>query len=148
MKCDHAVQLCTCCICPCIVRLPSVDWRFFSRQPQTCLNSDKKITSRQGLKNAENSNCSSSNGFGPTLTTMTKPSAGWTSILTNLCAVSPRHVEGPPICLRVNHVVIFFVALKLVSFSLSYLLTARNGSVFFSGPCQVSSCNRLHSLSA
>ena len=43
----------------------------------------------------------------------------------------------PPTCFRVNRVVIFFVALKLVSFSLSYLLTARNGSVFFLGPCQV-----------
>ena len=33
--------------------------------------------------------------------------------------------------------VIFFVALGLLSFSLSYLLTARFFSVFFFGPCQV-----------
>ena len=37
----------------------------------------------------------------------------------------------------VNNVVIFFVALGLLSFSLSYWLTARKGSVFFLGPCQV-----------
>ena len=39
--------------------------------------------------------------------------------------------------LLVNRAVIFFVALNLLSFSRSYLLTARNGSVFFLGPCQV-----------
>ena len=33
----------------------------------------------------------------------------------------------PPTCFRVYCVVVFFVALKLLSFSLSYLLTARNG---------------------
>ena len=37
----------------------------------------------------------------------------------------------------VNHVVIFFVVLKLVSTSLSYWLTARHGPVFFLGSCQV-----------
>ena len=31
----------------------------------------------------------------------------------------------------------FFVALELLSFSLSHLLTAKNGSIFFLGPCQV-----------
>ena len=46
---------------------------------ETCPNSEKMFTSRQGLKNAENSNCSSSNGFGPTLTTMTKLFAAFRS---------------------------------------------------------------------
>ena len=36
---------------------------FLSRQPKPVLT--VKITSRQGLKNAENFKCSSSNGFGP-----------------------------------------------------------------------------------
>ena len=42
--------------------------------------------SRQGLENAENSNCSSSTGVGPTLTTMTKLLAGWPAILTKMSA--------------------------------------------------------------
>ena len=49
----------------------------------------KKCTNRQDLKNAENSSCSSSNGFGPTLTTMTKLFAGWPAILTKLSAGFP-----------------------------------------------------------
>ena len=106
-------------------RLPSVGWMIFSRQPKPVLTL-RKITNRQGLKNAKNSNCSSSTGFGPTLTTMTKLFADW-----------PRPFVEPPTCFRVNRAVIFFVALKLSSFSLSYVLTVRNGSVFFLGPCQV-----------
>ena len=59
---------------------PSVGWRVFSRQPKPVLTL-RKITNRQGLKNAENSNCSSSTGFGPNLTTMTKLFAGITATL-------------------------------------------------------------------
>ena len=103
---------------------PPVGW-LFSRQPKP-VPTLRKITNRQGLKNAETSNCSSSNGFGPTLTTMTKLSAGFTA---TLCGTST--------CFRVNRVVLFFVALKLLSISLSHSLTAGNGSVFFLGPCQV-----------
>ena len=51
--------------------------------------------------------------------------------------VSPRLFVEPPTCFRVNCVVVFFVALKLLSFSLSYLLTAKSGSVFLLGSCQV-----------
>ena len=69
----------------CCSHLPSVGWRFFSRQPKPVLTLGK-ITNRQGLKNAENSNCSSSTGFGPTLTTMTKLFASWPEILTKLSA--------------------------------------------------------------
>ena len=75
---------------------PSIVWSFLLQSTETSPNSEKKFTNRQGLKNAENPNCSSSNGFGPTLTK--KLSAGWPATL---------------------------------------LLTARNGSVFFLGPCQV-----------
>ena len=85
-----------------------VGWlEVFLQATETCPNSEKKITSRQGLKNAENSNCSSSNGFGPTLTTMTKLFAGWSAILTKLPAGFPRPFVEPPTCFRVNRVVIF-----------------------------------------
>ena len=78
------------------------------------------IARNQTMKNAENSNCLSSNGYGPTLTTMTKLSAGWPATLTQLSAGFSATL-----------------ALELLSFSLSYLLTARDGPVFFLGPCQV-----------
>ena len=111
MKCDHAVQLCACCICGCTVHtLPSVDWRFFSRQPKPVLTLRKKNTNRQGLKNAENSNCSSFNGFGPTLTTMTKLSASWPTTLTKLSAGFTRDpLRNLQTVFWVNRVVIFFV---------------------------------------
>ena len=134
MKCDHAVQLCTCCICGCTVHTPlSVGWSFFSRQPKLVLTLREKITNRQGLKNAENSNCSSSNGIGPTLTTMTKLSAGWPQTLTKLSAGFTA-----TFCRITNlfsgqlrsHILL---ALDLLSFSQSYLLIARIGSVFFLG---------------
>ena len=64
---------------------PSVGWRFFPGN-RKCPNSEKKFTNRQGMKNTENSNCSSSNKFGPNLTTMTKLFAGWPASLTKLSA--------------------------------------------------------------
>ena len=94
------------------------------------------LKKRQDLKNAQNSNYSSSTGFDPTLTMMTELFAGWPSIKRSCLQVSPRPFVEPPTCFRVNCVVIFFVALKLLSFSLSYLLTVGNGPVFFLGPCQ------------
>ena len=66
---------------------PSVVWSFFSRQTKLVLTL-RKITNRQCLKNAENSKCSSSNGC-PTLTTMTKLSAGFPATLTKLYAGFP-----------------------------------------------------------
>ena len=51
--------------------------------------------------------------------------------------VSPRLFIELPACLRVNREVAFFDALECLSSSLSYLLTARNGSVVLLGPCQV-----------
>ena len=137
MKCDHAVQLCTCCICGCTVHTP-VGWlEVFLQATETCPNSEKKNTSRQGMKNAENSNFSSSIGFGPTLTT--KLFAGWLTIMTKLSAgfLATLCRTSIPSRLRVNRVVIFFNSFELLFFSLSYLLTAKNGSVFFLGPGQV-----------
>ena len=46
----------------------------------------KTFTIRQDLENAENSNRSSSTGFDPTLTTMTKLLAGWPASLTQMYA--------------------------------------------------------------
>ena len=43
----------------------------------------------------------------------------------------------PPTCVWVNDVVKVFVAFKLLPFSPSYVLTARNISVFLLGSCQV-----------
>ena len=69
---------------------PSVGWRFFTRQPKPVLTLRMKFTIRQSVRNGEISNCSSSNGFGPTLMTMTKLFA----ILTNLSANFPTTVCG------------------------------------------------------
>ena len=70
---------------------PSVGWKFVSGQQNPVLTL-RKIASRQGLENAENSNCSSSTGFGPTLTTMTKLLAGWPAIQTKMSASFPATV--------------------------------------------------------
>ena len=61
-------------------------------QPKPVLTLSKKMTSRQGLKNAENSNYSSSIWFGSTLTMMTKLFAGWPTIVTKLSAGFPATV--------------------------------------------------------
>ena len=53
-----------------------------------------------------------------------------------VCRLARDPDEDPP-CFRVNGVVIFFVAFKLLPFSLTYLLTAVNISVFLLGSCQV-----------
>ena len=72
-----------------------VGWlEVFLQATETCPNSEKNSTNRQGLENAENSNCSSANGFGPTLTTMTKLFAGWPAILTKMSAGFPATVCG------------------------------------------------------
>ena len=51
--------------------------------------------------------------------------------------VSVRLFVEPLTCLRVNRVVVFFESFELLFFSLSYLLTARDGSVVLLGPWQV-----------
>ena len=66
-----------------------VGWlEVYLQATETCPNSEKKSPVVRGLKNAENSNCSSSIWFGPTLTMMTKLFAGWPAILTKLSAGS------------------------------------------------------------
>ena len=50
---------------------------------------------------------------------------------------SPRLLVELSTCFRVNRVVMFFVAFKLLPFLVSYLLIARNISVFLLGSCQV-----------
>ena len=68
----------------------SIGWKF-CQETETCPNFDK-ITTCQDLKSAENSNCWSSTGFGPTLTTMTKLLAGWPTSLTQMSASFPATV--------------------------------------------------------
>ena len=86
MKHYHDVQLCMCCIGGCTVHTSRrLAGRFVSRHSKPVLTLIK-ITSRQGLKNADNSNCSSSTGFRPTLKMMTKLFARWPAILTKLSA--------------------------------------------------------------
>ena len=75
---------------------PTRGWSFFLQATETCPHSEKNFANRQGLENAENSCCSSSTGFGPTLTTMAKLFASQPTILTkvsasftaNVCTVS------------------------------------------------------------
>ena len=54
-----------------------------------------------------------------------------------VCRLARDQDEEPPTCFRVNRAVVFFDALEWLSFSLSYLLTAENGSIFFLRPVQV-----------
>ena len=76
---------------------PPVGWlEFFLQATETCPNSEKNI------------NCSSSNGFGPTLTTMTKLFSRWPAILTKLSAGFPATVCRPSKLFWVNSVVVFF----------------------------------------
>ena len=80
------MQLCTCCICGCTAHTP-VGWlEVFLQATETCPNQEQKVTTCEDLKNAENPNCSSSTGLGPTLTTMTKLLAGWPASLTQMSA--------------------------------------------------------------
>ena len=112
---------------------PTVVWRFISSQPKLVPTLRKIFTNRQGLKNAENSNCSSSNGF---RSQFDGDEAVCKSARDPDDAVG-RFLPRPSILFWVNRAVVFFDALEWLSFALSYLLTARNGSIFFLGPCQV-----------
>ena len=93
MKCDYAVCNSVRAVFMGVLFTPSVGWlEVFLQATETCPNCVKKITTCQDLKNAENSNCSSSTGFGPTLTTVTKLLAGWPAILTQMSAGFPATV--------------------------------------------------------
>ena len=77
----------------CVLFTPPVGWlEVFLQVSETCPNSEKKLTNRKGWKNAENSNWSSSNGFGHMLTTLTKLFACWPAILTKMFASFPATV--------------------------------------------------------
>ena len=54
-----------------------------------------------------------------------------------VCRFPRRPSVEPPTSARVDCTVIFFNSVKRLSFSLSYLLASRNGSICFLGPCQV-----------
>ena len=116
---------------------PSVIWRFFSKQPKLVPSLRKIFTTRQFLKNAENSNCSSSTGFGPTLTTMTKRLASWPAILTKMSAsftatlCGTSHLFSGQLrshILRCHRIVVLFAVL---------LVDCEEWFVFFLGPCKV-----------
>ena len=68
----HLYVLFECVFCS---HSPSVVWQFFSSQPKL-VPTLRKITNRQTMMNAWNSNCSPSNCFDPNLLTRTKLSAG------------------------------------------------------------------------
>ena len=76
VKCDYAV--CNSVRAVFVGVLFTLQLEVLLQATETCPNSEK-ITNRQDLEHAENSNCSSSTGFGHTLTTMTKLSAGFTA---------------------------------------------------------------------
>ena len=116
MKCDLAVQLCACCICG----------RFFSRQPKPAL------TLRKNHQWSGHEECRE---FQVLVLQWV-----WSHFDDDDEAVC-RFLRDPLHNLQpffwVNCVVVYFVALKLLSFSLTYLLTARNVSVILLGSCRV-----------
>ena len=95
----------------------------FLQATETGPNFEKKFTNRQDLK--KNSKCSSSDGFGPTYTTMTKLFEGWPR--------DPDEVVGRFLRDSLWNLQPF----ELLFFSLSNLLTARDGSVVLLSLCQV-----------
>ena len=88
MQCDHAVRNAVRAVFVGVLFTPP-RWLAGGFSPSNLSLLSEKITNPQVLKNAENSNCSSSNGFGPTLATITKLSAGWPATLTKLSAGFP-----------------------------------------------------------
>ena len=115
---------------------PWVGWRFFSRQPKP-VPTLRKITIHQAWRLLRIPLARLPLGLVPRR-------RRWRSCLQvgprswrRWLQVSPRLSVEPPNCFRVNGVVVLFVAFKLLPFSLSYLLTARNNSVFLLGSCQV-----------
>ena len=117
--------------------LPSVGWRFFSRQPKpvATLRWSPIVRAWRMLR-----------------IPIARLPLGlvpcwrrWRSFLhvnprswRRCLQVSPRLSAEPPTCFRVNGVVVLFIAFKLLPFfSLSSLLIARNISVFLLGSCQV-----------
>ena len=117
---------------------PLVGWRFFSKQPKPVLtlrNKNSPVARAWRMLRIP---------IAHLLMGLVPCWRRWRSCLQfcprswqSCMQVSPLPVVEPSTWFRVNRMVTFVVALKLLSFSLSYLLTARNGSVFFLGRCQV-----------
>ena len=129
MKCDFAVQLCAYCIRGCTVHtLQSVGWRFFSSQPKPVLPMIKQSPLVRAWRMLRIPIVRLPLGL--------VPRCRW---WRNCLQVGPRSWRSclSPTCFRVNDVVVFFVATKLLPSSLSYLSTAKNCSVFLLGSCQV-----------
>ena len=84
LKCDMLCNSVRAAFCGCTVHTSRRLARgFFSKQPKPVLTLRKKI--HQSPKNVENSKSSSSTGFGPTLTMMTKLFAGWPGTVCRTC---------------------------------------------------------------
>ena len=106
--CLCCVQRCTCCICGCTVHTSRRLAGGFLQVTETCPNCEKN-NHCQDLKSAENSNCSSSSGFGPTLTTMTKLLASWPATLCGTSNLFSGQLRGH--ILRCHQIVALFAVL-------------------------------------
>ena len=97
MKCDHAVQLCMCCICGVLFTTsPSIGWRL-TKQPKPALIQRKIVTNRQG-----------------------KLFASWLDPDEVVCF--PATLLELPTCFRVNRVAVFIVCPQIVvHFAVSFV---------------------------
>ena len=144
VKCDHAVCKLYVLYVWCTVHTsPRLAGGFSLSRQQKPVRTMRKITTCQDLKSAENSNCSSSTGFGPTLTTMTKLLASWPASLTQMSAGFPATVCGiSNLCsgqrrsqgLRGFQIVALFAVLfvdceEYLSFLVGFLPSARHAIV-------------------
>ena len=120
MKCDHAVQLFTCCICGCTAHLPVGCLEVFLQATATCPNSEKKTPIVRAQRMLRIPIARLPMGLVPLFTTMTKLLAGWPASLTKLSAGFPATLCGPSsLCsgqprsriLRFLRIVVFFVLL-------------------------------------
>ena len=117
----------------------------FLQATETCPYYEKNTTC-QNLKNAENSNCSSSTAFGPTLATMTKLLAGWAASLThmsagfpatavcrlsNLCSGQPRSRILSGLQIVVLFAVLFGACEEYLCIHVGFLPSARHATVCF-----------------
>ena len=95
---------------------PSVGWRFFSQATETCPNSEKKSPIVKTWRMLRIPIARLPLGLVPRWrwwrSCLQVGPRSWRSCLQ----VSPRPFVEPPTCFRVNCVVMFFVALKLLSF--------------------------------
>ena len=122
----------------CVHPSPSVCWTFFSRQPKPVLTLRKKSPVVRAWGMLSFSNCFSSNGFWSHVDDDDE------AVCRLACDPDEFVCRFPRDCLSNLQPVsgsttksYSSFALKVVSFSLSYLLSARNVFVFLLGSCQV-----------